>query len=291
MKNKKIVLGAAGVAAILVAGVIGCQDRHTETGDDHKAAEYVSDEQNGKTSDKVPEETDEEEFKALTSTEWSELIGKYHDQDPKNIDCHYMESEFIGIVYDERDEEIAYYRFDEDTGYALDMNSGVVVDFLKGETVEVDMTQDNNFTFSDNQILAIGYVNDFNEEEFICQNFVSRDKYDMLSVYYFRAEENREEETGNKFVFFPKTTDVKLTFYRCHADENGELKLDDCLLSNTIGNFMVIDDYLAESTTPEVAVKLCYQGYEDIIPISFSGMDGTLALTGHEEEVRDVTVY
>lgn len=41
----------------------------------------------------------------------------------------------------------------------------------------------------------------------------------------------------------------------------------------------MVYDYLAETTTPEMCIKFEYQGFEEMFPIVFSGMDGKLYCT------------
>ena len=107
------------------------------------------------------------------------------------------------IVYDENDEEVAHYRFDDETGYALDTISGDVVDFLEGKAVEVNTTIQ---------------------------------KYQIIDQ-------------------------------------------------------LIVEKRKAETTTPEMCIKFEYQGFEEMFPIVFSGMDGKLDLTGFEQEVKDISVY
>ena len=234
---------------------------------------------------------DSVEFKGMTVSQWREKIRQYHNRNPKDIYCYYDSSEFIAIVYNEKDEEVAHYRFDDETGYALDTISGDVVDLLEGKTVEVSTTYGTTVKFIDNQFLAIGYVPDIHLEEFVNNNFVSEDDFKMLSVNDFRHEDEIKEGNGNRFVFIPKTSDVKVEVYDCFINDKGELELDNTLISNTVGSFVLLDDYMPESTTPTMCIKLKYHGFEDIIPIVFSGKDGKLDLTGHEMEVLDISPY
>ena len=60
---------------------------------------------------------DSVEFKCMTVRGWQEKISQYDNCDPKDIYCYYESSEFIAIVYDENYEEVAHYRFDDETGY------------------------------------------------------------------------------------------------------------------------------------------------------------------------------
>ena len=145
--------------------------------------------------------------------------------------------------------------------------------------------------FSDNQCLAIGYVLDSNIDEFIHNNFHNNYTYNNLEVLDYRSADSREKKIGNCFVIIPKSEDVKITLYSCFINEQGELELDNTLIKNYTTPFIILDDYLAETTTPELCIEFEYQGFEEMFPIVFSGMDGKLDLTGVEQEVKDVSIY
>lgn len=234
---------------------------------------------------------DSVEFKCMTVRGWQEKISQYHNCDPEDIYCYYESSEFIAIVYDENDEEVAHYRFDDETGYALDTISGDVVDFLEGKAVEVNTTNGTTINFNDNQCLAIGYVLDSNIDEFIHNNFHNNYTYNNLEVLDYRSADSREKEIGNRFVIIPKSEDVKITLYSCFINEQGELKLDNTLIKNYTTPFIILDNYLAETTTPELCIKFECNGFEETFPIVFNGMNGKLDLTGVEQEVKDISIY
>ena len=176
------------------------------------------------------------------------------------------------IQKDEKDEKV------EDT-----------VDSIKDRTVEKDTTQEITFSFTDGQILAIGYVSDMHLEKFIKKNFKNKDEYEKLSVHDFRNEDKSVD--GDRFVIIPKDSSVKIKVNNCFINDQGEVELDDTLLSDTVGGFVLVDDYMPESTTPKLCIHIEYDGFEDIVPIVFSGKDGKLDLAGHEMEVKDISVY
>ena len=245
----------------------------------------------GMINEEIKTYEDSVEFKCMTVRGWQEKISQYHNCDPKDIYCYYESSEFIAIVYDENYEEVAHYRFDDETGYALDSISGDVVDFLEGKAVEVNTTNGTTIKFNDNQCLAIGYVLDSNIDEFIHNNFYNNYTYNNLEVLDYRSADSREKEIENRFVIIPKSEDVKITLYSCFINEQGELELDNTLIKNYTTPFIILDDYLAETTTPELCIEFEYNGFHETFPIVFSGMDGKLDLTGVEEEVKDISVY
>ena len=158
--------------------------------------------------------------------------------------------------------------------------------------VQEEQTTDiKSVKFSDNQCLAIGYVLDSNIDEFIHNNFYNNHTYNNLEVLDYRSADSREKEIGNRFVIVPKSENVKITLYSCFINEQGELELDNTLIKDYTTPFIILDDYLAEITKPEMCIKFEYQGFEEIFPIVFSGMDGKLDLTGVEGEVKDISIY
>ena len=159
------------------------------------------------------------------------------------------------------------------------------------KAVEVNTTNGTTINFNDNQCLAIGYVLDSNIDEFIHNNFHNNYTYNNLEVLDYRSADSREKEIGNHFVIIPKSEDVKITLYSCFINEQGELELDNTLTKDYTKPFVILDDYLAETTTPEMCIKFEYQGFEEMFPIVFSGMDGKLDLKGVEQEVKDISVY
>lgn len=163
------------------------------------------------------------------------------------------------------------------------------VDSIKDRTVEKDTTQGTTFSFTDGQILAIGYVPDMHLEKFIKKNFKNKDEYEKLSEYDLRNEDKSVD--GDRFVIIPKNSSVKIKVNNCFINDQGEVQLDNTLLSDTVGGFVLVDDYMPESTTPKLCIHIEYDGFEDIVPIVFSGKDGKLDLAGHEMEVKDISVY
>ena len=159
------------------------------------------------------------------------------------------------------------------------------------KAVEVNTTNGTTINFNDNQCLAIGYVLDSNIDEFIHNNFHNNYTYNNLEVLDYRSADSREKEIGNRFVIIPKSEDVKITLYSCFINEQGELELDNTLIKNYTTPFIILDNYLAETTTPELCIKFECNGFEETFPIVFNGMNGKLDLTGVEQEVKDISIY
>ena len=245
------------------------------------------------------------EFGGYKAIEWEEMIRNFYIsrfEYVPNVKCYYNETNnFIAEISTE-DDVVEVYEFNPDTLIAI-REDRVAIDFINGEFLETKIR------FSDNQCLAIGYVLDSNRDEFVRNNFYNDHVYSSLEpldnnddFYYsylfnslemfdYRTEESRNNGTGNCFVIIPKSEEVKITLYNCFINEQGELELDNTLIKEYTKSFIVLDDYLAETTTPEMCIEFEYNGFHETFPIVFSGMDGKLDLTGVEEEVKDISVY
>ncbi|MGN1270936.1 MAG: hypothetical protein ACI4UX_03015 [Clostridia bacterium] len=182
---------------------------------------------------------------------------------------------------------VKYFMFVPDKNGMINENAIQNEEINDNESIELEIKTN----FSDNQCLAIGYILDSNIDEFIDTNFYTKDSYNYLKEFDFRTEESKKNEQENKFVIIPKTKDVKISVYTCSLNNDGEIKLANVLIKDYTEPFIIIDDYLAETTTPEICIRFEHQGFEEIFPIVFSGMDGKLDLTGVEQEVKDISVY
>lgn len=227
------------------------------------------------------------EFGGYTSSEWEKMIENFYDNNFEfipEIKCFYNEKgEFIAETVSENEEKYVYV-FNKDTLNAT-REDGVVIDFINEKYIG------SKVNFSDNQCLAIGYVLDNDVYEFASNNFFSAYMYDCVEVFDYRSAESKEKQIGNRFVIIPKTEDVKVSLYNCFINNYGELELDNILIKDYTDPFIILDDYLAETTTPEMCIKFEYNGFEETFPIVFSGMDGKLDLTGVEGEVKDISIY
>lgn len=207
------------------------------------------------------------------------------------VKCYYEDGKFIGVVNNENNETIAHYEFEAETGYALEIFSGHRVDLINGEVVERNLLGGTQIEFEENQILAIGYAPDIKLNEFIENNFITNVVFENLLTLDYRKEESRINGNGNRIVILPKTSDVEVEIYNCYINENGEAKIVDQWGETLKEGFVLLQEYMAESTTPELCIKVKYHGVEDIITIAFSGEDGKLNLTGHEKFVKDISIY
>lgn len=229
-------------------------------------------------------------FCGLTVKEWKEKIARYNECDLDEIQIRCIKGNYFATVVDSKTNKlIADYTFEDETGYAYDKISGNVIDLMEGYIVEVKLVEGAKIDFTDNQVLAIGYAPDNMLEDFVYTHFYDEDEFKMLHVYDFRREDTSEE--FDRFVLIPKTSEVKIDIYDCFINEQGNLELDDKLYGDAVGGIVILDDLMAETTMPQLCIKMEYKGFEATIPIVFSGMDGKLDLTGHENEIKDISVY
>lgn len=148
------------------------------------------------------------------------------------------------------------------------------------------LNNDINVNFTDNIILAIGLL-DENEEEFVNKYFNNRTYYKNLKLYDFRSDYT---VAGNKFIIIPKNSDVKAIVYACSMDENGKIILKNSLISlNHTGPYIIKKNYI--EYIPDMCIKIEYNGFEEIIPLTFSGENGHIDLKGFESEVLDISIY
>lgn len=230
------------------------------------------------------------EFRGMTAKEWALKIAKYEICDVEMVNCYYENTKFIAVVNNENNETVAHYEFEEETGIAQDLISGHKVDFIKGEVVERNLMGGTQIEFADNQVVAIGYIKEDKESEFIDKNFVSKEVLDNLLELDYRKEASREQGIGITFVILPKNSNVEIEIYDCYINEQGEAKIVDKLGETLKEGFILKLDYMAESTLAEICIKVKSDGEEDIIPLVFSGEDGRLYLNGHEK-LLDISVY
>lgn len=245
----------------------------------------------GMINEDIKDNGEEVKFKGMTEKEWEEKIAKYEICDVQMVDCYYEDGKFIGVVNNENSETIAHYEFEDETGYALEIFTGHRVDLINGEVVERNLLGGTQIEFEDNQILAIGYVTDASLNKFIEKNFVTKEVFERLITLDYRKEESRINGSGITFVFIPKTSDVEIEIYDCYITENGETKILDQWGETLNEGFVLLQEYMAESTIPELCAKVKYHGVEEIIPLVFSGEDGKLDLTKNKKIVQDISVY
>ena len=234
-------------------------------------------------------------FRDKSFGEWEELIdsfyGNYYGKYNINVECKYNDDgDFIATVTTEY-EVTAEYKFNEENGLAEEVTTGEVVDFENGRIMQPFSTDASRFEyveFNDNECIAIGYVTDLNEVDFIDKYFPDG-SYGSLPYYDYRHESNRIPGYGNKFVIIPMNNKVEITVYDCYIGEDGELYTDNTLISKITEPFILLDDYI--EYTPSMCIKFEYNGFEEMFPITFSGEDGSLDLNGYEMEVKDISLY
>lgn len=281
---KKIIIGIfIGIIATILIGYVAISI-YT------KFFMFIPD-KDGMLNENINVNDEEVKFKDITAKEWEEKIAKYEICDVQMVDCYYEDGKFIGVVNNENNETIAHYEFEDETGYALEIFTGHRVDLVNGNVVERNLVGGTQFEFEDEQILAIGYAPDIKLNEFIENNFISKVIFEKLFTLDYRKEESRKNGNGNRFVILPKTSNVEVEIYDCYITENGEVKIVDKWGETLNEGVVLLQEYMAESTIPELCIKVKYHGLEDIIPIVFSGKDGKLDITGHEKLVKDISIY
>lgn len=236
--------------------------------------------------------TDIISFKGYTVDEWKKMIDVFY-KNYKNIDL-----KDIVLEYDDNNNFIATlttqyevcgeFIFDKDTGYAKEKNTKVVIDFINGKVITQIKNRDKMFV--DNICLLIGYVTEQKEEEFINKYFESNHAFNSITRYDFRNEFARQSQYDEKFVVIPKDDNVKISVYEYFFGEDGNLYTRGALIEKVSEPFTIYYKNF-EATTPQICIKLEYNGFNDEIPILFSGEDGKLALKGHETEVLDISIY
>lgn len=240
---------------------------------------------------------DNESFNNLSFEEWQSLAkdfwSKNYDEDDVKVTCYYDEDGNFVINVSDEYEALAEYEVDEHN-VASDRFSNTCIDFISGEFIPIDATTEiddiaKNINFTDNECIAIGYVTDLNEVQFIDKYFDDSLTYGGLQYFDFRYPDNRTAGYGNKFVIIPKNQDVEITVYACYLGDDSEMHIDNTLISQINEPFILVDDYI--EYVPKMMVKFKYNGFEEMFPITFSGENGNLDLSGYEMEVKDISLY
>ena len=162
--------------------------------------------------------------------------------------------------------------------------SGDVFEIESGENeVIIYPVKDLSEYFTDNICLGIASITTENEAataEKYCND------YDMITRYNF----NNDEDYIARFLIIPKDDTVSYDLYSVKITDEGTVETE-FVIDQDIKEPVVFtyDNY--ESTMPQYGIVLKSNGFQDLIPLSFSGYDGSLALSGHESEVIDLTIY
>lgn len=240
------------------------------------------------TKNEVVEEDDKEKYAGLTVDEWKDAVRKVMTKklnyEPDEIDVRIENDEMqIGIG---KGYSVDYdFKVDSETKIAKDEYSGLEIDFINGKILPTY----KDISFSDNLCLAIGYVLDDDVNTFKDKYFKSGALYSSTETFDFREESMAKEGYGNRFILIPQNSDVEIKVYNCHVGEDGQLYTDDVVIDNISMPIIILDDYI--EYTPALAVELHYNGFECMFPLTFSGENGHLDLTGVESEVLDISLY
>ncbi len=231
-----------------------------------------------------PEVVSNDTFHGYSFDEWKKMVKDYYGKYANDVICKFDEKNNFTVDVASKYEVFAQFVFDDETGYAKDINSGLEIDFINGKTINVIKNIDTMFT--DNICLGIASITDENEEATINKYCSNRASFDSIT----RLVLDNGTEYIDKFLIIPKDENVTFDIYSVKLTDEGTIEPEfevDKDMNNPI--LFTCDDY--ESTMPHYGIKLKANGFEDFIPLSFSGYDGSLALSGHESEVIDLTIY
>ena len=251
-----------------------------------KAMENKLDEMDNKASS-----SDTSKYGDLTQEEWIECINKYYrkymESDPTDFKVFYDEdgNYCIEAICESDIEEYAsdntFTIIDAKKGLAEDISGSLISLFDEPLLIGRDGT---NVAFTDNQVLGIAYVNDKNKDSTLLKYLEFPNYYDYLPTF------NKKDVKGEcEFLFIPIDGLVKTSIYTCKITNDGELEKDKAICENVTDAFVFCCVFNGD--LPEYVVEMKYNGYETLFPLTFSGKDGTLDLTGNESEIRDLSIY
>ena len=227
----------------------------------------------------------------LTIDEWTNHIKKYYatymDFDPIEYKANYDNQDRLQIIaicddfLPEDERENIFTVVDDKRGIVEDGFGNVIM--LFGEEIIIG-NKNVSAEFSDNQVLVIAYVNQYNYDETVAKYCELPGNYELLDKYDYT-----EYSDGCEFLFIQKDDTVSVSIYTCNITEDGELEKDELIVNNQTSPFVFICDYIGD--LPTYVVEMKCKGYETVFPLVFSGKDGTIDLTGNESEVKDISIY
>lgn len=230
-------------------------------------------------------------FGGKTIEEWEKLVFDFYE---KNL--AYKPIELITTLDEYYRLDIKAYAYDtvppdtkvlidefiiyEDTLIAED-TTGQRIDFIKGEYVEGAIN--NNVQFTDSICLAIGFIADGREQEFIDDYFFNEADYYQLKTL--------DIANSNKFVILPKYNTGTINVWSCKINDDYEVEKDELLLNDSNSNGIIVNTDEIE-IMPSIAIQyIDDSGFECFIPLFFNGEDGKIVLTGNEADVTDISMY
>ncbi len=162
----------------------------------------------------------------------------------------------------------------------VDVESGNV------ENVEVIKTnghilKDSKKIFHDNICMAIADVTE-NEEKFLDTYNIDSDTYNLVTRYNF----GNDLDYTNEIIFIPKDDSISYSLYSVSILEDGTIGKDQ-LLDDNINEPIRFKYDCYESIMPQYAIQIG----DELIPIVYSGMDNSLALSAYKDIVVDLTIY
>lgn len=141
----------------------------------------------------------------------------------------------------------------------------------------------NKIRFTDSICLAIGYVHPDKVEKFIENTFEDIKKYESLPIIKLG--------TSNKFVIIPKEKGGTIKVWTCKMDDNYQMVKDEMVASQPNTSGIVVETGEIEYIPTVMIEYVDPSSFECLVPLTFSGKDGSLNLTGYEADVMDISIY
>ena len=154
------------------------------------------------------------------------------------------------------------------------------------EKEDFDFIKEKDEIFINDISVGIANITNENEESTINKYFVDKSSYDSLDRYDYR----NGSEFVDRFLVIPKDKNVVIDICDCVINELGELLIDNTIVDDITSPFILLVDDI-ESTIPRYCLNIKIGDFTSMIPLSFSGYDGSLVLAGHENEAVDLTIY
>lgn len=169
----------------------------------------------------------------------------------------------------------------------------IEVEIAANNTNEVQGTQiensgdsanrtNNKIRFTDSICLAIGHIPANTDADFIDKNFNDRKEYEKLPVIKLG--------TSNKFAIIPKEKGGTINVWTCKMDENYQMVKDEMVACEPDTKGIIVETGEIEYIPTVIIEYIAPSSFECLVPLTFSGEDGSLNLTGNEADVMDISV-
>ena len=200
------------------------------------------------------------------------LVGSMPDEENPNI---------INIqLYDnlgDHNSTSDWYSIDKTTGKGTNI-LGEEIDLTKGDYFEEYV--DTKVKFVDGTNLAIGYIIPQNEKEFKNKYFTD-EEYEKIDKVSLGNDE--------KFVVIPKYKNAEITVKSCYLGEDGMLYDGDAVIEKHKGPLVITSEMI--EFIPKFSITYEYKGGLYVVPIGFSGLDGTMDFGENSYQIEDISIY